>query len=171
MRGGCRCRDAERRPERRKHGDITALITFKLNPTNKSEKARSPVFTGIRLLYLILDVMFTVLLPNFTKATAHRQRTLASKPPDRQEEGGPSWHDTWKPLLPPPPHRLSRRMLWVSNPQQHPLLSKPHFSLSIKAILLTLEITGPNTWTHIYLMNLQKFALFLVSSMKHSYFL
>ncbi|KAK5870991.1 hypothetical protein PBY51_003894 [Eleginops maclovinus] len=51
-----------------------------------------PVFTGIRLLYLMLLVMLPALLPRFHQSDGSQKAApcLASKSPDRQQEGGPS---------------------------------------------------------------------------------
>lgn len=91
MRRRRRCRDAERRPgDRHKRRSLHHSSTHRrLWP--KRLRPRSPVFTGIRLLYRMLVVMFTAVLPRFVAKRRLRQRPpplLASRARDGQWEGG-----------------------------------------------------------------------------------
>lgn len=65
MRGGAqvqRCGATPRETQTWRHHCIDHIQS---NPTKSTERARSPVFTGIRLLYRMLDVMVAALLLRF----------------------------------------------------------------------------------------------------------
>lgn len=105
MRRRHRCRDAERRPGRQKHEAAIALILSKHVTVNKCRKIRSPVLTGIRLLYLVLVVMLTALLLRFHRSDGSQKAApcLASK--HRTDSGRAGLH--WQRNAPPPPHSQS----------------------------------------------------------------
>lgn len=110
-----RCRDAERRPGRQKYEAIISLIPHKKKTTDGCKHIlvsfqSSPVFTGIRLLYLMLLVMLTALHPRFFYLPKRRltesgpSPLLASKPRTDSRRAVLSWQMQ----APPPPPQLSQ---------------------------------------------------------------
>lgn len=69
-----------------------SLHCQRANGWYKTLKTRSPVLTGMRLLYFMLVVMMTALLPRYYRRDgsekAEPSPRLASKAPDEQQEGG-----------------------------------------------------------------------------------
>lgn len=82
-----------------KYEMIIASILNTQTAVNKTQKLRSPVLTGIRLLYLMLVVMLTALLPRFHRSDGSEKAAprLASKPWTDSRRAGCA--DRGKPLL------------------------------------------------------------------------